>query len=345
MSRMTKTLLLLTLLVISIIPFANTVQAGEPIIYAVLFYSTTCPHCEQVINEVLPPLVEKYGLQLQIFALNTYEEKGNELYQATVEEFEIPNDRLGVPTLIVGDYVLVGSGEIPAQLPGIIEEGLAQGGIDWPSIPGLEEARNAPTESATPETQSTVKGKFQQDIAGNSLSVVVLLGMIASLVILGMNFDKRPTSNLASQYQWLIPVLAVIGLGIAGYMSFVEATQTEAVCGPVGHCNEVQQSSYATLFGFLPVGFLGLGGGVIILLTWILQNYGPEKWRQLTSTALWGLTLFGTLFSIYLTFLEPFVIGASCLWCLSSAVIMTLLLWLSTNNAKHVWSKENLQEA
>ena len=42
------------------------------------------------------------------------------------------------------------------------------------------------------------------------------------------------------------------------------------------------------------------------------------------------MTAGGVLFSIYLTFLEPFVIGATCAWCLSSAVIMTLLLLLVT---------------
>ena len=42
---------------------------------------------------------------------------------------------------------------------------------------------------------------------------------------------------------------------------------------------------------------------------------------------------FGVLFSIYLTFLEPFVIGASCAWCLSSAIVMTLILWASTGPA------------
>jgi uncharacterized membrane protein len=44
---------------------------------------------------------------------------------------------------------------------------------------------------------------------------------------------------------------------------------------------------------------------------------------------LFGITLFGILFSIYLTFLEPFVIGATCIWCLSSAVIMTILFLLA----------------
>jgi uncharacterized membrane protein len=42
-----------------------------------------------------------------------------------------------------------------------------------------------------------------------------------------------------------------------------------------------------------------------------------------------GITLFGVLFSIYLTFLEPFVIGATCAWCLASAVTMTALMRFS----------------
>ena len=41
------------------------------------------------------------------------------------------------------------------------------------------------------------------------------------------------------------------------------------------------------------------------------------------------MTVCGTLFSIYLTFLEPFMIGATCAWCLASAVIMTTLMWLT----------------
>ena len=42
-----------------------------------------------------------------------------------------------------------------------------------------------------------------------------------------------------------------------------------------------------------------------------------------------GMTTSGILFSIYLTFLEPFMIGASCLWCLSSAILMAALMYLS----------------
>jgi len=46
------------------------------------------------------------------------------------------------------------------------------------------------------------------------------------------------------------------------------------------------------------------------------------------------MTCFGIAFSIYLTFLEPFVIGATCAWCLTSAIVMTALFWLAAPRAR-----------
>jgi uncharacterized membrane protein len=51
--------------------------------------------------------------------------------------------------------------------------------------------------------------------------------------------------------------------------------------------------------------------------------------ESITNLALWTmvvLTVFGTVFSIYLTFLEILAIHAICAWCLSSAVFMTLIM-------------------
>jgi uncharacterized membrane protein len=121
----------------------------------------------------------------------------------------------------------------------------------------------------------------------------------------------------------------LIGLGVAGYLAYVETTQVEAVCGPVGDCNTVQQSTYARLFGILPIGVLGMLGYIIILAAWLVNCFGSGRLADLAALALLGMTGFGTLFSIYLTFLEPFVIGATCAWCLTSAIIMTLLFWLA----------------
>ena len=125
---------------------------------------------------------------------------------------------------------------------------------------------------------------------------------------------------------------------MALYLSYIEITQSQAICGPVGDCNSVQQSPYARLFGILPIGVLGAAGYVLILFTWILQRYGPAQWRSTSSLAIWGLAWFGVIFSVYLTFLEPFVIGATCMWCITSAIVMTLILWLSTPAAKSAWT-------
>lgn len=101
----------------------------------VLFFSPTCMHCHLVINDVLPPLQEEYGEQLVIAQVDVSTEEGYELYMSAVDALEIQN--LGVPTLIVGDVVLIGSRQIPEQLPGLIENGRASGGTDWPAIPGF----------------------------------------------------------------------------------------------------------------------------------------------------------------------------------------------------------------
>ncbi|MCX7707611.1 MAG: vitamin K epoxide reductase family protein, partial [Anaerolineae bacterium] len=119
----------------------------------------------------------------------------------------------------------------------------------------------------------------------------------------------------------LIPILAVAGLGVALYLTYVETTNTQAVCGPVGNCNEVQASPFAKLFGVLPVGLLGAVGYVAILAAWAFGRFGKGTWLRLAPFAILGMTLFGVLFSIYLTYLELFIIRAGCIWCVTSAVI------------------------
>ena len=335
MIRAQKIILTLVILAICVVPFSTYAQAQSPVVRAVLFYSPSCPHCKEVIDEVLPVLDQQYGSQLQIFGVNTYTEEGNLLFQSYVELFDIPPEMQAVPTLVVGDQYLIGSGDIPAQFPGIIEEGLQTGGIDWPAIDGLIEAIGNTSEPEADEPaviveKMTLKEKFMGDLAGNILSVVILAGMLAAVTFAGINLNKPALEPKKPTPIWLIPLLSAIGIGVAGYLAYVELNQVEAVCGPVGNCNTVQQSSYATLFGILPVGVLGILGYIAIIITWLAGLLDLEKYDRIFKLAFWLFTLFGTLFSIYLTFLEPFVIGATCIWCLSSAVIMTILFLIAT---------------
>ncbi|MBE3074523.1 MAG: vitamin K epoxide reductase family protein [Actinobacteria bacterium] len=128
--------------------------------------------------------------------------------------------------------------------------------------------------------------------------------------------------------------LTALGLCIAGYLAYVETTQSVALCGPVGDCNAVQQSTYARLFGVLPVAYVGMVGYLLIGVAFGISRLASTTAAKAAARALFLLTLCGTLFSIYLTALEPFAIGATCAWCLSSAVIVTLLLLLSANGVR-----------
>jgi uncharacterized membrane protein len=106
----------------------------------------------------------------------------------------------------------------------------------------------------------------------------------------------------------------------------------------VGDCNTVQQSPYARLFGLFPIGVLGFIVYAVLGLGWLLRDRSPPPWNAVLAFELWFLALFGTFFSIYLTVLEPFVIGATCMWCVTSAVLMTLLLWAATPAAVEAWA-------
>jgi len=319
-------------------------KAQSPIVRALLFYSPTCTHCHVVIDEVLPPLMKQFAGQFEVFGIDVTQESGQAFYQSAIKQYRIPDERLGVPTMIVGETVLVGSAEIPQQLPGLIETGLLAGGVAWPTIPGLDETIREYENQVKPETTQTSGGtlvsrfrsNFLRDQTANTLSVMVLVAMVAVLIAVVIRFVQgRPESH--SPARWLLPALALAGLGVAIYLSIVEVTENEALCGPVGNCNAVQQSPYARLFGVLPVGVLGMLGYVGILLAYLVSVAGPQSLRRAAVLAVWGMALFGVLFSIYLTFLDPFVIGATCAWCLTSAVLITAILWINTGAAVQAW--------
>jgi uncharacterized membrane protein len=110
-------------------------------------------------------------------------------------------------------------------------------------------------------------------------------------------------------------VLAVLGLGVAGYLTYVHYAGIDPVCNIAHGCAKVQRSSYAELAG-VPVAVLGLVGYVAILAALLV----PGETARLAA-ALTALVGFG--FSGYLTYRELVTIDAICQWCVASAVLMT----------------------
>ncbi|GIV89889.1 MAG: vitamin K epoxide reductase [Chloroflexus sp.] len=261
----------LTLVVLVTLFGISPAFAQTPVAHAVLFYSPTCPHCHVVLNDVLPPLQARYGSRFQILTIDVTTPSGKSLYSAALQSFAVPVYRQGVPALFFGQIHLVGSDEIPARLPGLIEQALAAGGNAWPAIPGIEPL-TATFESGAAPVAPSASSPFSRDPVANTLALLVLTGMAIAFFVavtrLRWPFD-RPLSVTRSRW---IPVLAAVGVVLAGYLTVVELNQQRAVCGPVGDCNAVHQSQYARFFG-VPVGLIGLVGYLAIIVAWLLERF------------------------------------------------------------------------
>lgn len=118
-------------------------------------------------------------------------------------------------------------------------------------------------------------------------------------------------------------VLAVLGIGVAGYLVYVHYADVDPVCNIAHGCHKVQTSEYAELAG-VPVALLGLIGYVILFAALI----APQGELARMVAALTALVGFG--FSMYLTYRELFTIDAICQWCVLSAILMTLLAIVCT---------------
>ena len=117
-------------------------------------------------------------------------------------------------------------------------------------------------------------------------------------------------------------MLALVGAGIAGYLTYVHYAGLQPFCvGGGGGCERVQSSHWSELGG-IPVAVLGLAGYVAILGSLAL----PE---ELGRSAAALLALVGVGFSGWLTYVELAKIHAVCQWCVASAVVMALLAIVS----------------
>jgi uncharacterized membrane protein len=117
-------------------------------------------------------------------------------------------------------------------------------------------------------------------------------------------------------------VLTTIGLGVASYLTYVHYSGIKPACSLGGSCEKVQTSAYSHLAG-VPVALMGLIGYVSIMVLLLARE------SETTRLATVAVTAIGFGFSAYLTYRELFSIHAICEWCVSSAVIMTILVSLA----------------
>ncbi len=118
---------------------------------------------------------------------------------------------------------------------------------------------------------------------------------------------------------------AALGLLIALYLAVVKVAGGVPACGPLAGCETVNTSIYAEFMG-IPIGLFGALGSAAVLgggLGWARTGHRP----MLLGAYLVGLASLPVL--AYLTYLELFVIGAVCTWCVAYALTV-VAAWLAT---------------
>jgi uncharacterized membrane protein len=311
-----------------------------PAVRAVLFYGADCPQCRELFSYFLPGLFEQYGDRLQIAAIDVGTTDGGAIYREAATRYKLPPKWGGVPTIVAADKSMVGLIAISQTLgDGLDKVAGIPGAGSWPALAGLERllpaavakldarvARDAVLPAAIPAAGGGTRAMASdRDRVGNALAIAVLVGMGLALVHSLVRVVRDEGSPRRAP-AWLLPAIMLVGLGISAYTAYTSLENLTPMCGPIGSCESVQRSEYAKIFG-VPMGVLGLIGYGAILVTWLMgRKLAPRGggWRWLP----WAIALFGVLFSLRLTALEPFVIGATCLWCLGSAVSITITLWL-----------------
>ena len=136
------------------------------------------------------------------------------------------------------------------------------------------------------------------------------------------------------RYRQAIALLALVGLFVALYLWLHALGFGGAIkCGASGGCETVQTSQWAVFLG-LPVAFYGVVGYLAILVVAIVALRPVALSQPRWSKSLVLLATVGFGFTVYLTYLELFVIHAICRWCIGSAVIITAIWVVSLLSLK-----------
>ena len=135
----------------------------------------------------------------------------------------------------------------------------------------------------------------------------------------------------------LAALIALAGMFVALYLTLYKLGYIGTLVCAVGSCETVQTSKWATFLGF-PVGAWGVAYYIAVFAISTAGLAAALSESRTVSQVLVGMTGFGVLFSLWLTYLELFVIHAICQWCVISAILATALFVISVLDLREVTS-------
>jgi len=135
---------------------------------------------------------------------------------------------------------------------------------------------------------------------------------------------ESETNNAVAKLPLLAAAVALIGLIDSIYLTIKHYTGEKVPCSIVEGCEQVLTSSYAEVAGF-PLAAFGAIAYFIAFSLAILAAFGNRlMWTLFTIQA-----VLMTIFTIWLFYLQAYVIGAFCQFCLLSAATTVTLFFIA----------------
>jgi uncharacterized membrane protein len=138
----------------------------------------------------------------------------------------------------------------------------------------------------------------------------------------------------------LAALIALAGVFVALYLALYKLGYIGSLACSLGSCETVQTSRWATLFG-VPVAMWGVVFYGVVLAVCLAGLGATLADSKRVSQLLVVMSATGVLFSLWLTYLELFVIHAICMYCVVSAVLVTALFVVTLLDLREVRALED----
>jgi len=143
----------------------DQIEFEKGVVKGLLFWMENCPHCTSVRILTLPRLMQQFGYKLKIKQVELKTTGEVDILFLVGTKMGLDPNEIGVPFLIIGDKVLIGSNNIDQKASSLIETYLMKGGVGYPDLSELSEFLSGSTtqpreivvSSATPVPMEPIK--------------------------------------------------------------------------------------------------------------------------------------------------------------------------------------------
>jgi cytochrome c biogenesis protein CcdA/thiol-disulfide isomerase/thioredoxin len=125
----------LVLIAVAWAPDAALAQGGDPVVKGYLFYSSTCPDCQDLRIRVVPGFYQRWGEKLQLLAIDISVDSANlQWLEDCATRYGVPTEQLEVPALFVGTDYMIGTSAVEDRFPALFDSYSGKGGVDYPDV-------------------------------------------------------------------------------------------------------------------------------------------------------------------------------------------------------------------